>query len=374
MNTTKQNSIGSAMQRNIGLDVVRTFAILSVVFNHLIVSYNMHRKTECKWFLIPDGVEVFFVLSGFLIGGILIKTYENEANNFKTMLKFWTMRWFRTLPNYYLFTIVLFVLGGMHFHHFWRNFLFLQNFYHIKNFPFIETWSLCIEEWFYLLFPVVIFLILKLFPTKKKLAILSAVLIFLLICLMMRIWFYVHVYEDHTFRNFAFMRSIVTTRVDSIAVGVFGAWLRFYFPNIYNKNNKTYFLIGLIAFMVLHIQKNNSLFYGTTITFFEWNFSLILSSFAVLLLFPTLEKIEIKNELLHRFFTHTSKVSYSMYLIHFTFLMTSLYLIFTALKIDNAVLFAVVYFVLLYALTAFNYQFFEKRFMDYRQKFVSKYF
>lgn len=372
--STIHNSISASKNRNIGLDVVRTFAILSVVFNHLIVLYNMHQKTECKWFYIPDGVEIFFVLSGFLIGGILIKTYENENNTFKTVLKFWTMRWFRTVPNYYLFTGLLFIITGFKIHQFWRNFLFLQNFYHVKLFPFLETWSLCIEEWFYLLFPICIFLFLKLFPQKKKFAILFAVLFFLLICLCMRVWFYYHVYDEHSFKNFAFVRSLVTTRIDSIAVGVFGAWLRFYFSNEYRKNNKLYFVVGLIIFIVLHIQKNNSMFYGTPVSFFEWNFSLIISSFAILCWFPLVEKIEIKNNYLHRFFTHTSKISYSMYLIHFTFLMSILYAIFTKLKIENEILFAIIYFVLLYALTSLNYHYFEKRFMDYRQKFVTKYF
>ena len=60
----------------------------------------------------PIGVELFFVLSGFLIGGILIKIFDNTEFTFADVRRFWIRRWFRTLPNYWLIlsiNIIIFV-------------------------------------------------------------------------------------------------------------------------------------------------------------------------------------------------------------------------------------------------------------------------
>ena len=59
-----------------------------------------------------DGVELFFVLSGFLIGNIILK------GNFKTLNEiyfFWVKRWSRTIPNYYLFIIINLLFSALIF-------------------------------------------------------------------------------------------------------------------------------------------------------------------------------------------------------------------------------------------------------------------
>src|SRR5690606_23169927 len=97
---------------------------------------------------------------------------------FPQLLHFWKRRWFRTLPNYFLVLLVsLFVyrntLSGIPVHHY---FFFLQNFTsEIPRF-FVESWSLSIEEWFYLLLP---FPFLLLHKTKNK----RGLLLFLLIAI-----------------------------------------------------------------------------------------------------------------------------------------------------------------------------------------------
>ena len=57
------------------------------------------------------GVEIFFVLSGFLIGGILLKQmFAGELDSASGLAVFWKRRWFRTLPIYYLFLILFLLL------------------------------------------------------------------------------------------------------------------------------------------------------------------------------------------------------------------------------------------------------------------------
>src|SRR6185437_6603625 len=89
-----------------GLDLLRAYAILAVVASHgqsFLQPDNILRKAIGR--LYTDGVSVFFVLSGFLIGSILLKTINEQEFNSKKLLHFWIRRWFRTLPTYFLFLI-----------------------------------------------------------------------------------------------------------------------------------------------------------------------------------------------------------------------------------------------------------------------------
>jgi len=99
-------------ERIFGLDILRALAILFVVIGHGIVYFSEETRTFLSWFIF-DGVSVFFVLSGFLIGGILVKLLEKNRGSVSKMLllDFWVKRWFRTLPNYFLVLILLFVLN-----------------------------------------------------------------------------------------------------------------------------------------------------------------------------------------------------------------------------------------------------------------------
>src|SRR5687767_9357597 len=142
--------------RLFGLDVLRAFAILLVLAAHTWPSRQAGAWANAFGVL---GVELFFVLSGFLIGGILFRLSERgQLSTWQDLMSFWRRRWFRTLPNYYLFlmlhvawrTWVLGFPGVIHTN--WEHFVFWQNFDHGPSYFFAEAWSLAIEEWFYLLF------------------------------------------------------------------------------------------------------------------------------------------------------------------------------------------------------------------------------
>src|SRR6478736_463243 len=92
-------------KRVFGLDLMRALAIIFVVMGH--ESMLEKANTNFPWIRMLNGVELFFVLSGFLIGGILIKTF-NSSDSFgiETIGDFWIRRWFRTLPNYYLVLVL----------------------------------------------------------------------------------------------------------------------------------------------------------------------------------------------------------------------------------------------------------------------------
>ena len=98
-------------ERIYGLDILRAFAILFVVAGHGEVLLPRQLKSINDFFVF-DGVSIFFVLSGFLIGGILIKILEKNQITINLLFEFWIRRWFRTLPNYFL---ILITLGILHF-------------------------------------------------------------------------------------------------------------------------------------------------------------------------------------------------------------------------------------------------------------------
>ena len=119
-------------ERNFGLDFLRFYAIISVVYGHgswLFKHIPILENSSLFFFI--DGVELFFVLSGFLIGGILLKKFANS--NINIVFNFYKNRWFRTLPNYYLFLLINILLSFFLFEgvsgETSKYFFFTQNFF-----------------------------------------------------------------------------------------------------------------------------------------------------------------------------------------------------------------------------------------------------
>lgn len=142
-----------SLDRVPGLDLLRAAAITLVLLEHQELISGLPVPTGLL------GVDLFFVLSGFLIGGILFDMGGNLKRP-RIVMGFWLRRWLRTLPNYYLF-LALNILVWLPFYrpHVVRHvvppyLVFLQSFAHRPGWFFVESWSLCVEEWFYVFFPL----------------------------------------------------------------------------------------------------------------------------------------------------------------------------------------------------------------------------
>ncbi len=147
------------------LDGIRGAAILTVLICHFsIVSSPSVILSEILGF--PIGVAVFFALSGFLITDILLARV-GEKNYFE---RFYVRRFFRIFPAYYFFLLCFFHLGplvarlpGLHSlargrGEEWWYWSYLYNWSPIaaRNRSLLHLWSLCVEEQFYLFWPLVV--------------------------------------------------------------------------------------------------------------------------------------------------------------------------------------------------------------------------
>ncbi len=101
--------------RIFGLDILRSSAILLVLCSHGFDPFLAEYFPKLRLLIFMDGVDLFFVLSGFLIGLILIKQFEKNVDyTFLPIFNFWKRRWRRKLPNYYfILFLILFVPNGM---------------------------------------------------------------------------------------------------------------------------------------------------------------------------------------------------------------------------------------------------------------------
>ena len=355
--------------RVFGLDLMRALAIVFVVLNHGALILNSTSKFP--WIPLINGVELFFVLSGFLIGGILIKTFENEANfGIKTIWNFWVRRWFRTIPNYYLILllnigIVYFGIIKEDFSHFsLKYFLFLQNLY--EPFPhfFWESWSLSIEEWFYLIFPILLgflYFSLRFFKLITKPVCLIATLTFLITSFLLR-FFIASTFDVDSFWIGVKIYSVVIYHLDGIALGLLAAFIKFWYPTFWNKHRNIAFILGIIisyAVLLYPWQPND---------FFTKVFKISFQSIGCFLLLAKFDSIKRAPLIITKVITHISLISYSMYLIN-------LALVAEVIR-DNVVLnsplktwlFYGIYWFVVITCSTLLYKYFEKPIMNLRDK------
>ncbi|MBK7029993.1 MAG: acyltransferase [Bacteroidales bacterium] len=358
------------------LDILRAFAILFVLYSHAFFLVIDHVNEKAYNILSLDGVTIFFVLSGFLIGGILLRTINQTDFNWNNLLEFWIRRWFRTLPNYFLMLILLtlitvFSASGIG-NSITSYFFFLQNFAspHPAFFP--EAWSLTVEEWFYLLIPLGLYITLKISKNHRKTIVLAWIIFLILLVTGIRIYraltLYIPDFEtwDHL------QRKIVITRLDSIMYGFLGAWVNFYFPVFWKAGKRNWLFLGLI---LLVFPMGVDFFLGKNLFFLNY-FSLIMTSAGTLLMLPYLSEWKTGKGFIYRFLTFVSITSYSMYLVNFSLvqlrIIPSLTPVIVAITKNHLVISCIRYFLywgLTFMLSYLLYRFYEKPFTSLRDHF-----
>jgi peptidoglycan/LPS O-acetylase OafA/YrhL len=155
----------------IQLDSLRAIAVINVMFVHFTPanvpnSFASTLNPIYDWF---PGVPLFFVLSGFLITGILLRLRDdassNQQNIASTLRTFYIRRFLRIFPLYYLTLFVTAIIFKQVRNIFFWHLTYTTNIMVFLRGSFDETsthlWSLSVEEQFYIVWPFVIFLIPK---------------------------------------------------------------------------------------------------------------------------------------------------------------------------------------------------------------------
>lgn len=305
-------------QRDYGLDVLRAIAICAVILYH----YPRH-ESQLVLRAISHfgywGVDLFFVLSGFLIGGQCFRSIK-KSDKFSIKNFYWR-RFLRTLPNYYVFLVIVLLIEGVgpaleKFD--WRYLFFLQNIgglYYQGH-----TWSLCIEEHFYLLFPFVAIWIARLRNASQVFKFFFLVVL-AGIGLRAFIWFYFRydiLYHQDVDKGFDVYFTYIYypsfSRVDGLLFGVLLAYVQTYIPEQWSRwtqRGNLKFIVSVIligAVCALSFYKvgwPNSIF----------SFPLISFGFSLLLLACQDQKCFL-NKLKIPGVTLVSVLSYSLYLSH----------------------------------------------------------
>lgn len=311
--------------RVFGLDILRAAAILMVLVGHTWPSRTPSAVPGAMAFL---GVELFFVLSGFLIGGILIRlAEEGRLNRIGDVIAFWRRRWFRTLPNYYLFlglhlawrTWVLGFPDQVRTN--WEYLVFVQNLTHPPGFFFPETWSLAVEEWFYLLFPLLLFVALRCLrnPAHAWTAVIG---LFICIPTGFRLWHVASSAMPVTAQELegamrmwdSVVRKIVYLRLDVVMYGVMGALMAAWRPKRWEGMRKLWLLGAvLVAIVAASAVLRKPLDPGQPwMGFALWP----MTSMGFALLLPAFSGIPRTSGIVSQGISWVAKVSYALYLCH----------------------------------------------------------
>jgi peptidoglycan/LPS O-acetylase OafA/YrhL len=275
-----ETPLRNATTRLTGLDTLRAIAIALVLLSH----YNGFVARGSIFGFVGEagwaGVDLFFVLSGYLIGNqLLAPAARGESLSLKT---FFARRLLRTLPNYYAVLAVYLLLPhspiwGKTMAPVWNFLSFTQNFGMMYGQTFTHSWSLCIEEQFYFVLPLAVLVLVR--PGRKPWLLWGAMA--------------AAIAAGMTARGMAFMNGqeafaapvyyATWARFDELLPGVAIAMLKNFHPAAFGrllKHANALFVAGLgLAVAVLYGVLNEA---PTVFVANAFGFSLVAMSFALL--------------------------------------------------------------------------------------------
>jgi peptidoglycan/LPS O-acetylase OafA/YrhL len=155
----------------IGLDHLRALAISLVFLFHYTIFQHPEWMNNSFIHFGWSGVDLFFVLSGFLISNQLMIAWQKRQQI--PFREFYIKRIFRIFPPYFFVLLIYIFIPAFHEREtlapLWKMFTFTQNYgQDIRRYgTFSHAWSLCVEEQFYLLLPLILMWVLS-FRLKKK--------------------------------------------------------------------------------------------------------------------------------------------------------------------------------------------------------------
>lgn len=343
------------------LDGLRGIAAFAVIIFHFFGSHGkeLTRSLDNQKFfstyteILQHGVTLFFVLSGFVITRILLNSKDKEDY----FSRFYKRRALRIFPLYYLYLIIQnyiapWILRGSPDTNFSNH---IVQYFYLQNMKWLtgwqgsgppHFWSLAVEEHFYLIWPLVIFLI----PRKM---IKPATIFFLLLAIPLKIYFY---------NNGIDINKNTFSRYDSIMIGCLIAILEresnFMLKAIQIKKAIVYSLIILIlgAFLYVFQEKFEAL--KAILKHF------ILSSFFGIIIYQliSVKGNHLFNKILtHKFMQYLGKISYGLYVWHLAAIVIASYF-----GLNSTFLNFILVSVITVVISHISYYYFEKLFFRFK--------
>lgn len=297
--------------RNFGLDFLRATAIFLVMWGHGLDFLPIAGSFEFLYYKPFDGVDLFFVLSGFLIGRLLLRELQWHPNGgLKPWARFVARRWLRTIPAYWTVLLVLWVALFIQPHWAEKEVDFLSYLFFYQNLlqPLIgffwESWSLSVEEWFYLCSPLAVFVTAMILPARRAYVMIAVSMI--AFSLMYR-----HTHYDPGRDDFWFdvgLRKMVFTRFDGLGCGMLlAAWMQHPWIKEYKR---LWFILGLSILLGLSaVDIDNTLYFKQVFYFF-------IVAIALALLFPWVKDWPWKESMFNRVVRSVAIHSYGLYLVN----------------------------------------------------------
>ena len=300
------------------LNGLRFFAAFMVLICHIELNkkyFHIANNREVTRFLGHLGVDLFFVLSGFLITFLLIKEKDFFGKiNFKN---FYIRRILRIWPLYYFIVILsLFILPKFSILHINGSFFEFQSnnelikvillfvfilpnvLYLIKPVAFSgQTWSIGVEEQFYLIWPHIINRF-----NKFKFLFVLVLIIYWLIYWLLSLSFLDKLPYLEFFRNF-----YSHFKIDVLTIGAFGAVLYHEKSKVCDLvNSRVVFLISICALIMMYFYLPN----GVEI------FRILYAVLFLIIILNLILNQKLENLFENKYFNHLGKISYGIYMYH----------------------------------------------------------
>lgn len=323
-------------ERFLGLDVVRTLAIGCVLLCHAIMLYGVLFPVTVPVAIASTlfgyyGVELFFALSGLLIGGILFQDVL-PVPGVRSVGRFLLRRWLRILPAYYAVLAILLTVewwrnGGVGVR--WEYVFLVQNYNHGAEGFFPASWSLPIEQWAYILAPLALMVLPRLLSPWVKdqerqiWCSLGLVIGFFALFRLGVVLFAEPAWDIG-------IRKQIHLRLDAVFFGIVIAACRHYRPVLYAQLGRPAFFLSVLALLGLLLWWQASVMFGNATpggpeaSVFHKTLGFPVTDLLLALLLPFCALHSLWQGMaahlprLSSLFSGGSRYAYSLYLVHFS--------------------------------------------------------
>ena len=312
------------------IDSLRAIAVIAVIIYHIDANY------------LPGGflgVDLFFVLSGYLISSLIIKEYKSTGT--VNLHNFYVRRARRLLPAvYFMITVVLIIItlfngvllkksyldalfGYIYSSNWWYIFHKLDYFDSFgSQSPFKHLWSLAIEEQFYMFFPLIFLIFNRKSKSNNSNSKLNKNFIYVVLSLILvSLIAHILLFDINNINRIYFGTD---TRAFSLLVGVVGAIL---YPmdrlseRTTKKDNMIYSIVSLVSILVLIGIMINTSEYNTWL--YRGGFLLVAIIGLIIIISSGRQYTFMSKLLSFKPFVFIGKISYSLYLWHFPILVVT---------------------------------------------------